>query len=123
MKRLAITSLSLFVLCLSLGCEPEAEKEEEKSEEKSEPCRFIGDGAKLCCSEGAKLDFPSDLSVEDAIRNARVSQRPRLITAQGVFRARSSDLVIMDEDADFIRNNPRITQIINRAGVMIVVAE
>ena len=71
----------------------------------------------------ARRPVSYDFSVEDAIRNARVSQRPRLITAQGVFRARNSDLVISDEDADFIRSNPRIGQIINRAGVMIVVAE
>ena len=46
-----------------------------------------------------------------------------MIKARGVFRSRNSDLVISEQDAEFIRGNQRFRSIINGAGVMIVVSE
>ena len=71
----------------------------------------------------ARRPVSYDFSVDDAIRNHRVSQKPRMIKARGVFRSRNSDLVISEQDAEFIRGNQRFRSIINGAGVMIVVSE
>jgi hypothetical protein len=71
----------------------------------------------------AKRPVSYDFSVDDAIRNARIAVTPYVITAQSVFRSRNSDLVISEHDAAFVRDNARFKDIVNNAGVMIVVAE
>ena len=71
----------------------------------------------------AKRPVSYDFSVDDAIRNARIAVTPYIITAQSVFRSRNSDLVISEHDAAFVRDNARFKDIVNNAGVMIVVAE
>ncbi len=71
----------------------------------------------------ARRPVSYDFRVDDAVRNERIAVTPYVIKAQGVYRSRNSDLVISDYDANFIRQSPQFREIIDKAGVMIVVAE
>lgn len=63
-----------------------------------------------------------DFDVNDAINNDRVAINPIIIRAKGTFKARHSDLVIDEASAQLIASDQRLMDIINTAGVMIVVS-
>lgn len=73
-------------------------------------------------SLSAKRPVSYDFDVNDAINNDRVAINPYIIRAKSTFKSRSSDLVIDEESAQLIEGNIRLMEIINKAGVMIVVA-
>jgi hypothetical protein len=70
----------------------------------------------------AKRPVSYDFDVNDAISNDRVAINPYIIRAKSTFKARHSDLVIDEDSAKLIEGNTRLMDIINTAGVMIVVA-
>lgn len=64
-----------------------------------------------------------DFDVRDAIQNVRVAVKPMIIKASRTYKSRKSDLVISQKDADILSQNKTINQVMNTAGVMVVVAE
>lgn len=64
-----------------------------------------------------------DFDVDDAIKNERVAFEPLVVQAQGVYRARLSDLVVSNEVAERILTSTSIQEKIKTAGVMIVVSQ
>jgi len=71
----------------------------------------------------AKRPVSYDFNMEDAIRNDRIAATPFIIKAQSTFKSRRSDLVISAEAARFLSSNSSIMEVVNNAGVLIVVAE
>jgi hypothetical protein len=64
-----------------------------------------------------------DFNVDDAVENKRVAYTPYIIKALGTYKSRKSDLVVADEVALFIKNNSHIATTLDKASVMIVVAQ
>lgn len=64
-----------------------------------------------------------DFDVDDAVENKRVAYTPYIIKALGTYKSRNSDLVVADEVALFIKNNLHIATTLDKASVMIVVAQ
>lgn len=64
-----------------------------------------------------------DFDVEDAIRNVRVATTPFVISALNTYKSRKSDLVISNEDALTLAENSVVNNVMNQAGVMVVVAD
>ena len=64
-----------------------------------------------------------DFDLEDAVRNKRVAQTPFVIEAIGTYKGQASDLTITLSDATRLRQSPSTVSAMNRAGVLIVVAD
>ncbi|MEM7364590.1 MAG: hypothetical protein AAF525_11235 [Pseudomonadota bacterium] len=64
-----------------------------------------------------------DFDLEDAVRNKRVAQTPFVIEATGTYKGQASDLTIAVSDATRLRQSPSTVFAMNRAGVLIVVAD
>lgn len=70
----------------------------------------------------SKRPVSYDFDRDDAILNQRVAVKPYVVAAQGVYKARYSDLVIDDKSAQLIRSHQALLTALGKAGVMIVVA-
>jgi len=64
-----------------------------------------------------------DFDLEDAIRNKRVATTPFVIKARSTYKSLASDLVISNEDAEKIKLSTGTKEAMNKAGVLIVVAD
>lgn len=64
-----------------------------------------------------------DFDLEDAVRNKRVAQTPFVVEATGTYKGQASDLTITGTDASRLRQSPSTVSAMNRAGVLIVVAD
>ncbi|WP_143871456.1 LPP20 family lipoprotein [Catenovulum sediminis] len=64
-----------------------------------------------------------DFDVNDAIRNVRVAIKPMIVKANKTYKLRKSDLVISQQDAQILKSNKTIYQVMHTAGVMVVVAD
>lgn len=63
-----------------------------------------------------------DFDRDDAILNQRVAVKPYVVSAQGIYKARHSDLVIDTKSAELLRSHQALLTALGNAGVMIVVA-
>jgi len=70
----------------------------------------------------AKRPVSYDFDVDDAINNDRVAINPYVVKAVGTFKSRDSDLVLDESSVNLITNNQKLMEVINTAGVMIVVS-
>ncbi|MBL4940232.1 MAG: LPP20 family lipoprotein [Colwellia sp.] len=64
-----------------------------------------------------------DFDVNDAIENKRIAYTPYVVKAIGTYKSRHSDLVVSDEVALFIKNNIYFANTLDKASVMIVIAQ
>jgi len=64
-----------------------------------------------------------DFNVNNAVENKRVAYSPYIVKAIGTYKSRSSDLVVSDDVAAFIKSNAYIAKTLDKASVMIVVAQ
>lgn len=64
-----------------------------------------------------------DFDVNNAVENKRVAYSPYIVKAIGTYKSRNSDLVVSDDVATFIKSNAYIAKTLDKASVMIVVAQ
>ncbi|SFB98647.1 LPP20 family lipoprotein [Pseudoalteromonas denitrificans] len=64
-----------------------------------------------------------DFNVTNAVENKRVAYSPYIVKAIGTYKSRNSDLVVSDDVALFIKSNAYISKTLDKASVMIVVAQ
>ena len=63
-----------------------------------------------------------DFDVNDAVRNARIAIKPLIVSAEGIYKARNSDLVIGDAAVNLIKSQQTLQKALGNAEVMIVVS-
>jgi hypothetical protein len=64
-----------------------------------------------------------DFDLKDATENPRVALHPMVIKADSLYKSKLSDIIISDDDAKLISSIASANQNLNKARVMIIVAE
>lgn len=64
-----------------------------------------------------------DFDLQDAVINPRVSKKPIVIKAKGLYKSKKSDIIISEQDAATLHRVTSIKQNLNKARVMIIVSE